>query len=318
MNKVNYMSCLYRWQHILYMALFLLTQSTGCTSSAYKTKEELDIQYQSRKYVYKKVNIHYIDQGAGSTIVLIHGFGASSYSWRYVIDSFSKNHRIIAIDMKGFGLSDKPLDDKYKIEDQSDLVISLCDELGLRDFTLAGHSFGGAVALVTYLKFLDSGRNPVSKMILIGSASYKQDFPYFINILRLPVVNYMSLLLMPDKFNTRTLLSKAFFDDTKITESMTNTYAYYLSLPGAYHSLISTADQIIPSNIDSIVDRYKEIKVPVLVIWGGEDKIVPLENGQRLIKDIPNARLHVVRSCGHLPQEECPVETIRAIKAFLE
>ena len=124
---------------------------------------------------------------------------------------------------------------------------------------MAGHSLGGAVSLLTYLMQSDHGAHHISKLILLDTASYKQDLPAFISILRVPIINELSLFLTSSNFKSRMILRKAFFDHSKITEEMVATYGAYLSLPGASQALIKTAKQMLPSNLEEISGRYKSI-----------------------------------------------------------
>ena len=188
----------------------------------------------------------------------------------------------------------------------------------MKDVILVGHSFGGAIALYSYLQMPQSHLNPVTKMILVDSASYRQQFPYFITVLRTPLLNRLALTVIPDEISIKTILRKVFYDDSKITGEMVTTYAGYLALPGAHYALIKTAEEIIPKNIDSIVSQYKNIHVPVSLVWGEKDEIIPLEIGQRLSQDIAGAKLQIIKDCGHAPQEECPAETIELFKNFLD
>ncbi len=267
-------------------------------------------------FAYEGINISYIDHGFGTPMVLIHGFGASSYSWRHIINRFAGEYRVFAIDLKGFGLSDKPNDFNYSIKNQSSIIKQFIEKNCLKDIVLVGHSFGGAVSLLTCLDLKES-ENTIKALILLDSASYEQAFPYFIRLLTIPVLNRLSLMLIPAKMNARLLLKKAFFDDSKITEEMVNIYAYYSGLEGSHNALITTAKQIIPDDITWIVQQYKEIKIPVLVIWGERDEIIPLSNGQRLARDIPYARLESISNCGHIPHEECPEATNKLFENFL-
>jgi pimeloyl-ACP methyl ester carboxylesterase len=98
---------------------------------------------------------------------------------------------------------------------------------------------------------------------------------------------------------------------------MVATYGSYLSLPWASQALIKTAKQMLPSNLEEISERYKSIDIPVLLIWGENDEIVPLEVGRKLAGNIPNSKLVVVPNCGHIPQEECPNQAIEAMESFL-
>lgn len=275
------------------------------------------IQPSVSRFEYRGISIHYEDQGRGQPLILLHGYGASTYSWRHILPYFSKTYRVIAIDLKGFGLSDKPTDGNYTVSEQSRMVYEFIRVHRLENVILAGNSLGGAVALLTYLMQSDQGTHPVSKLILIDTASYKQDFPLFISMLTVPVINELLLGLTSSNFKSRMILKKAFFDPSKITEEMVTAYGANLSLPGASRALIQTAKQMLPSNLDEIAERYRSIDVPVLLIWGENDEIIPLEIGRKLAGNIRNSKLVVVPSCGHVPQEECPSQAIKAMETFL-
>ena len=276
------------------------------------------IQPSKSSFDYRGISINYEEQGRGQPLILLHGYGASTYSWRHVLPYFSKSYRVIAIDLKGFGLSDKPTDGDYSVLEQSRIVYEFIRVHRLENVILAGHSLGGAVSLLTYLMQSDQGAHHISKLILIDTASYQQDLPLFISILRVPVINELSLFLTSDNFKSRMILRKAFFDRSKITEEMVTTYGANLSLPGASQALIKTAKQMLPSNLEEISERYKSIDIPVLLIWGENDEIVPLEVGRKLAGNIPHSKLVVVPNCGHVPQEECPNQAIEAMESFLK
>lgn len=269
------------------------------------------------RFEYRGTSINYEDHGQGQPLILLHGFGASTYSWRHIAAYFSKSYRVIAIDLKGFGLSDKPMDDDYSVRDQSRIISEFIRVRHLEKVILAGHSLGGAVSLLTYLLQSDHDTRHISKLVLLDTASYQQELPAFISILRVPVINELSLLLTSNNFKSRMILRQAFFDHSKITEEMVATYGSYLSLPGASQALIKTAKQILPPDLEEISGRYKSIDVPVLLIWGEKDEIVPLEVGRKLARNIPHAELVVVPNCGHVPQEECPSQVIEAMESFL-
>jgi pimeloyl-ACP methyl ester carboxylesterase len=229
----------------------------------------------------------------------------------------SGEHRVIALDLKGFGLSDKPLDACYSVRDQSAIVAAFIGEKNLTELTLVGHSFGGAVALLTCLGMEEGNEAAVSGMILIACASYRQKLPYFIQLPRIPLVNRLALAFLPRKAKAEMVLRTAFYDDSKITEEMVETYASYLDHPGAHHALITTAKQILPPDVGVVTARYREIRIPVLVIWGDRDVITPLGVGQRLVRELPRGALRIIQDCGHMPQEEAPEETLRLFLGFL-
>src|SRR3970040_1651540 len=93
------------------------------------------------------VKLFYQEEGKGPPLLLIHGFGASTYTWRYVAPELAQTHRVIAVDLKGFGQSDKPFDERYSVFDQAELLKQLIIDNKLRDLALVGHSYGGGVVL---------------------------------------------------------------------------------------------------------------------------------------------------------------------------
>ena len=157
-------------QPICCLLVFCTLYLVGCSHTATHGKVIFDMDTGKRTYTHNGINIKYIDRGSGPTMVLIHGFGASFYSWREIINKFSENYRVIAIDLKGFGLSDKPEDSNYSVKEQSNIVKSIIKINDLKDIILVGHSFGGAVSLVTCLDLIETD-NPIKKLILLDSAS---------------------------------------------------------------------------------------------------------------------------------------------------
>jgi pimeloyl-ACP methyl ester carboxylesterase len=103
-----------------------------------------------------------------------------------------------------------------------------------------------------------------------------------------------------------------------VTEAQIDTYAYFGSLPGAAAAVSQTAKQVIPKDMEALIAQYKTIKAPVLIIWGREDEVVPLEVGKNFERDIPGAKLAILPHCGHVPPEEEPQATRQAIMNFLK
>ena len=271
----------------------------------------------AKTFTYKGVAIKYYELGNGSPMVFLHGFGSSSRTWDAISKTLATKNKLFLIDLKGFGLSDKPLDKKYAISDQADIISDFIKKNNLRNLVLVGHSMGGAITLLTFLKLIKEKINPIRGLILIDNPAYKQRLPEFMKILKIPILNEMLLAILPANFRTRMSLKRCFFDDTKITDEIIKNYGDFLDSAGTYHALIETAKKIIPKNANEIVSKYPEINVPVLLIWGENDKIIPLSIGQRLAQDIPNSELAIITQCGHIPPEEKPQETAEIISDFL-
>jgi pimeloyl-ACP methyl ester carboxylesterase len=271
----------------------------------------------TKTFKYGDVKIKYCETGVGDPLILLHGLGASSYSWNEISKPLSRKNRLILIDLKGFGLSDKPLDDKYSIADQAEIILDFIKKNDLRNLVLAGHSLGGTIALFTALKLIKEKDNPIKKLVLIDSPAYKQKLPEFTVLTKIPIINKLLFSLLPLHFQVKMVLKRCFFDDKKITEEIIENYSKPLRLAGSYHALVETAKELIPPDAEEITKHYREINVPALLIWGQYDKVIPLEIGRRLQKDIPNSKLIVIPDCGHMPPEEKPAETAKIISDFL-
>ena len=142
--------------------------------------------------------------------------------------------------------------------------------------------------------------------------------PWFIWIAKAPVLGSVGGKLVSPRFATAQVLRKCYYHKDRITDEQIDTYAYYGSLPGAREAVVATAQQIVPEDIEAVTARYKTISVPVLIIWGAEDEVVPLSVGKNFKRDIPNSELVILPECGHIPPEEEAQETTRIVKAFLK
>jgi pimeloyl-ACP methyl ester carboxylesterase len=296
--------------------LFFLLLCGSCPALAQALSTPVPAAYQ--EFLYQgRISIKYRElyQGHPYTLLFIHGYGAASHYWRELEEHFAGRYNTVALDLKGFGYSAKPKDGNYRVRDQADLVQAFIQAKNLSNVILVGHSLGGAVALLTSFQLPPE---KVKGLILLDNASYAQKLPDFVQLMRTPVLNTVGPALLPDRLLVKQMLKKVFSDQTKITEAMIRQYTTYLKSPGAYYALRQTAKQIIPANVDEIIDQTVNLKIPVLIIWGEDDRILPLESGQRLHEDIKNSELVIIPGSGHDPHEEKPAETIQAITDFLD
>ncbi len=264
----------------------------------------------------KPVRLAVREKGKGKPILLIHGLGASSYTWHEIMPDLAKSHRVLALDLKGFGDSDKPLDNAYSIADQAKLVREYIAENNLRGLTLVGHSYGGAVAMSVALDNSASSRKRIDKLVLIDSLSYKQPVPFFFRLLQTPIVGELGLNLIPPDVQISRAMRVAYYHSSKVDPETVAVYANPLQSEGGKHALLSTIDSLMTEDADAISARYHTLNTPTLLIWCAHDRIVPMTFGKRLFHDLPNATIDVIDECGHIPQEEEPVETLAAIQQF--
>ena len=264
------------------------------------------------------IKLSYSDRGAGKPVLLIHGFGASSYSWRHINDSLALNNRVIAVDLKGFGNSPKPRDDQYSVYEQSRLIRNFILEQNLEDLTIIGHSFGGGVALVTAVYLTNTHPGLIEKLILMDNVAYRQKLPGFVEIIATPILGPLSVQLLPNRYQVRSLLEEVYFNDKLVPEAAIEHYAMGLEQANAKYALITAARQLIPDDLDQFSKNYKTLKIPTLIIWGRNDEIIPLKIGKRLHQDIPNSSLKVLNNAGHAIHEEEPDRILPILHEFLQ
>lgn len=266
------------------------------------------------------VQINFEKRGdQGPAVIFLHGFGASLATWNEITGAFStEDYQLYFVDLKGFGYSSKPKDGKYSILDQAEIITEFILRNNLEHVILVGHSYGGGVALLTHINFHKSPKNPIEKMVLIDSAGYTQKLPFFVEYLKTPVVNFLILNFVPHKMRAEQTLKKAFYDNSKVTEDKIHQYSQFFDMPGSHNSFVQTAKQILPKNYKTIIDQFKLVEVPTLIIWGRNDSIMPLDDAYKFQTDIRNSMVRVVEDCGHIPQEEKPEETAKLIIEFLQ
>ena len=251
-------------------------------------------------------------------MLLIHGFGASSYSWRHIIAPLAQKYRVITIDLKGFGESPKPRDDLYSVYEQARLVRNFILENDLQNVRIIGHSYGGGVALVTSIYLAASHPNLQNSLVLIDSIAYPQDLPDFVEVLATPVLGPLLIYTIPNAIQVKSLLKKVYFNDALIPQSAIDHYAGNLDKPNAKYATLTTARQMLPIDLQQFSNNYSSLTIPTLIIWSKDDEIVPLEIGERLHADLPNSRMVVIKDVGHAVQEEKPSLLLPHLQQFLD
>ncbi len=262
------------------------------------------------------LSIFYEEQGSGPPLLFVHGLGESSFAWRLVILELP-GYRSLALDLKGFGQSDKPLDSRYTVADQATLVAQFVRALDLRDVVLVGHSLGGGVALLTARQLDQAGENRLRGLVLLDSIAYPQRLPRYIRVLKTPILRDLVFRFVPPEANVRAVLREVYYRRDMIRDEQVAIQVEDSLRPGATHALVETVKHLVPRNADQFVAACSTVRVPTLIIWGERDPVIPLELGRRLAQDISGARLEVIPDCGHVPHHESPGEVARLLREFL-
>ncbi len=257
--------------------------------------------------------VRYVRAGSGPAVVLLHGLASSIYTWKDVMPALARDHDVLALDLPGFGESDQPPD--LDAARYPAVVLGLMDRLGLARAALVGNSMGGAVAVTIAATWPER----VSVLVLLDSAGFNLATSQRPWILRLVGAGPISPLLerMPVRgWVVRVGLSQVFFDPALMTRERQDEYLAPLVRPGAIASmrslLLARAQQA-----STFREQVTAVRAPALVVWGREDRWVPLAQADQFVAAIPGSRKVVLEACGHLPQEERPQEVLRLLVDFL-
>ena len=262
------------------------------------------------------MQLHLRDEGPRDDpvpIVLLHGTGASLHTWDGWTRELARERRVIRFDLPGFGLTGPSPDGVYSIESYVDTVLALADTLGVQRFIVAGNSLGGYVAWATAVLHPER----VDRLILVDAAGYpfrSQSIPLAFRIARTPVLNVLMRDVLPRSIVAASLRN-VYGDPTRVTPALVDRYFDLATRAGNRAALVARFDQTTPG---SLAERVPEIRVPTLILWGGKDRLIPLEFGARFARDIQGSRLVVFDTLGHVPHEEDPARTVAAVLPFID
>lgn len=262
------------------------------------------------------LSVYVEEMGRGPPILFLHGLAGSSYTWRFVAAGLAATHRVIAIDLRGFGRTEKPFDQAYSPADHAAVVRAFITERRLANLTLVGHSFGG---MVTLMLALDARLEPhrISRLVLLNAPAYPQPFSPMIQLLQQPVLPYVMLHIVPPELPTILSFAMEKMGLARVHQRDIDIYADPLHEPGGPHALIQTARHIVPADFSRMIAHYPTIAKPTLVMTCREDQVVPATSAVRLSRAIPRARLAVLEGCDHILPEQAPQAVIAEMKRFL-
>lgn len=248
--------------------------------------------------------VHYQEFGGATepVIILIHGYTASTYVWKTTAPALANaGFRVIAIDLLGFGFSEKPPWFGYSIQGHARVISRFMNRLGIGRAAIVGNSYGGAVALTLALDYPER----VEKLVLVGAVI--NNGPKNHPILRLVKRRGIGEILTPFLVDSRMLLrgrmrrTIAPANHHLVSRERMDSIRRPLRSREGHRSLLATSRAWDASRIEQDLHL---INAPTLIIWGDQDNIVPIRDGHTLHEEILNSRLVVLKECGHVPPEE--------------
>jgi 2-hydroxy-6-oxonona-2,4-dienedioate hydrolase len=248
--------------------------------------------------------IRYLEAGSGPTVILLHGLGGSGQSWMFTVGPLAEKFHVVVPDQIGFGNSDKPIIN-YRVRTYVDFLDEFYKQLKIERATLVGHSMGGWIAAAFTIAFPEK----VDRLVMADAAGYA------------PLANFdfksLANLNPSTREGMKQLAARVFFNKSFTADAMIEQLlAQRMSAGDGYtiNSLIESAGR----REDFLDGQLGKIKVPALIIWGREDGLVLLSEGERLKQDIPHAKFVVFDRCGHFPQVEKAGEFNAAVLEFLK
>lgn len=265
----------------------------------------------------KPARVHYRIRGPedAPVLLLLHGSNASLFTWEGWAEALSDTYRVVSVDLPAHGLTGPTPNGDYSAKGMTDFVKQFADKIGLAKFALAGNSMGGAIAA----RFAEENPDRVTALILVDAAGMpsKQGdgIPFAFRLLRMGWAQSMLAHLDPH-FLVREGLNKAIVRKQALTDQMVELYTDMALLEGARQATFARFNQ--PFDRDFIKNNVGKLTMPVLILWGLQDHLIPVTAAATWKDAIPGSKLIVYDETGHIPMEELPGQTAKDVRVFLE
>jgi pimeloyl-ACP methyl ester carboxylesterase len=251
-------------------------------------------------------------RGDGPNLLLLHGFGVSSYTWRYVVNPLVQHFRVMAADQLGCGSSARPHDADYSLAGHLDRLEVRLQEEGVEEARVMGNSYGATIALALAAR----NSHMISRLVLAAPAVFVERLPPLIRLLRSPIFGLLAMKV-PATMAARFALRRAYGSPSMVPAEAVRRYAREMGDTRARKALRKTALGMPSPDPKTSIELLGGVTQPTLIIWGQQDRILPAKHGEGLRQALPDARLLILQECGHAPQEEKPKEFLKASLQFL-
>ncbi len=261
------------------------------------------------------INTRYWQMGdRGTKIILLHGGNGSIEFWLYNIPTLAQHHQVYAFDMVGSGKSDLPVAD-YSLTYQAEFLSDFMSTLSIDSATLIGNSMGGGVALEFTRLYADR----VDKLVLVNTMGLGREISLGIRLITLPFIQF----LRPGRWMIPAMLKSNFYDGKSIPPEWIELRYPIFAIPGRHHVIRSLGQSnfnlagVRPEVYQPIVASLAQIRQQTLIIWGREDRIIPVKHAYIAATALPNHQLEIFPNCGHHPYLEYPTKFDRLVLEFL-
>ena len=252
-------------------------------------------------------------RGAVEPIVLLHGFPTSSHLWNEVVPLLPEGHRIVVLDLLGYGRSDRPLGKPVTLKAHADRVLGMLDALSINYACIVGHDLGGGVAQMLAVR----APTRVSKLCLVNSVAYG-DWP--VRELKLARAMLPLTRHLPQSWGItmlRTDMLRGYADGARGARSI-DRYIKPFTTPEGRDTFAEHLSALDSSETMAIAPRLRDIVAPTAIVWGREDPFLSKSIGERLHRDIPDSTLEILPGCSHFTPEEAPERVALSISQLLD
>jgi pimeloyl-ACP methyl ester carboxylesterase len=258
------------------------------------------------------VRLHLRDEGpkTAHAVVLLHGIGSSLHTFDDWAKGLVPRYRVIRYDLPGAGLSGPDPQALYSDERAVAQLLAVLDHLGVARATLAGNSIGGRLAW----RFAAAHPDRVERLILIAPDGYASPGFDYGKPPAVPAVLEAMRFALP-KWALRPNIAAAYADPTRLTDAVLERYHALLLAPGNRAAMLDRMRQTVLVPPEPFL---RAIRVPVLLLWGQDDAMIPIANAQDYLAELPDARLVTLPGVGHVPQEEAPGTSLAPVLEFLD
>lgn len=269
----------------------------------------------SSKYlIAENVKIHYLIAGSGEPILFIHGFPTSSYLWRNIMEKLQGKHKVIAIDLPGYGKSDKKIEDSFSFRYYNRILNSFLDQLKLNKITLGVHDLGGPIGLY----WMTQNMEKVDRLILFNTLVYSK-FSWAVKLFGLATITPVLKDWLTSKKGIKKTLNIGIYNKENLTEEIIRNYQSPFSDKTSRKVLLKTVQRLSLKGFKEIEEKLPLFKGPLQIIYGEDDKILPKVSltMEKVKKDLPQSNIYSIPNCGHFLQEDYPNQISKEILEFM-